>query len=523
MNECTPTDRRARSRVAGPLLALSVLLGACDAEETAETGEAAALEEGPAELGLGDEGDEVVEVYRFLRRFGYFPNPALAAQYPGWAPVIDVEPEDVELFDTTLEQALAMYQEAHGLPVSGTLDAATRTTMQQPRCGYPDYYRPRPRVSAAGDRRAKHPPHDAPSGGLPGVLDLLRGASEVAPYTASPYSWASLELKYAFTKYSGDVGADFQRQAVVAAMKTWSAAAPVAWIERGNQDVSISFEPRAHGDGSDFPTNTYAHAGYPWCGSDFSAFCSFVHFNDETYKWGTGNGGAVQDIETIALHELGHVLGLDHSADAGAVMYPTVALGVKRHSLSQDDIDGIRAMYPTYRDLRTFEPFWYLLFNNDVATAYNWAMLGGSFHWLEYGRKEGRGASPGFDVRYYLKNHPDVAQVYGATNYLAAIWHWREYGIGEGRRASPAFDAKYYLNRYPDLQWAYGATNYQAALLHWMQAGIKEGRRASDSFDPVYYLQANPDVAAYYGATNYPAAVYHWLTSGINEGRKTVP
>ena len=47
-----------------------------------------------------------------------------------------------------------------------------------------------------------------------------------------------------------------------------------------------------------------------------------------------------------AAHELGHSLGLGHSSDPNAVMYPTYE---KRDSedfeLSQDDIEGIQELY----------------------------------------------------------------------------------------------------------------------------------------------------------------------------------
>ena len=50
------------------------------------------------------------------------------------------------------------------------------------------------------------------------------------------------------------------------------------------------------------------------------------------------------DVETVILHENGHVAGLRHSAVAGAIMEP-VYDGV-RQSLSQDDKDGITVLYP---------------------------------------------------------------------------------------------------------------------------------------------------------------------------------
>ena len=48
---------------------------------------------------------------------------------------------------------------------------------------------------------------------------------------------------------------------------------------------------------------------------------------------------------TIALHEAGHSLGLDHSVDPDAVMYPFYSGPVT--GLHSDDIAGIQSIYDT--------------------------------------------------------------------------------------------------------------------------------------------------------------------------------
>src|SRR5690606_22944801 len=113
---------------------------------------------------------------------------------------------------------------------------------------------------------------------------------------------------------------------------------------RSPADFEIAWATGDHGDGSAFDGvgNTLAHAFYPPpCGGGHAGK---LHFDDaETWSL-TGSGGTF-DVETVALHEAGHLLGLGHSSVAGSVMFPTY--GGFRRSLTQDDVDGIRRLYPS--------------------------------------------------------------------------------------------------------------------------------------------------------------------------------
>jgi hypothetical protein len=51
------------------------------------------------------------------------------------------------------------------------------------------------------------------------------------------------------------------------------------------------------------------------------------------------------DVYTVVLHEMGHVLGLDHVNKRNTIMYPFIA-EAERKFLSNDDIKGVRAIYP---------------------------------------------------------------------------------------------------------------------------------------------------------------------------------
>ncbi len=73
-----------------------------------------------------------------------------------------------------------------------------------------------------------------------------------------------------------------------------------------------------------------------------------VLFNGRDFQFTTSGAYGAFDIQDVATHELGHLLGLDHSGWAGATMYPYVDPSVVLHrSLSQDDVCGMRDAYPS--------------------------------------------------------------------------------------------------------------------------------------------------------------------------------
>lgn len=71
-----------------------------------------------------------------------------------------------------------------------------------------------------------------------------------------------------------------------------------------------------------------------------------IIFNNVGFSWNdTGSSGGV-DTQSIATHEQGHFLGLDHSQTQSATMYAAYSGGSALRSLDQDDINGICTLYP---------------------------------------------------------------------------------------------------------------------------------------------------------------------------------
>ena len=130
------------------------------------------------------------------------------------------------------------------------------------------------------------------------------------------------------------------------AFQTWASNTHFTFLQAQdytNANFKVSVERGDHGDGNPFdgPTNpgvanTVAHSLYL---TDGRFHC------DADNQWSVGAVPGAMDNETVALHEIGHLLGLGHSSVQGAIMWPSINSGVTAHSWHQDDIDGNKALY----------------------------------------------------------------------------------------------------------------------------------------------------------------------------------
>jgi hypothetical protein len=91
------------------------------------------------------------------------------------------------------------------------------------------------------------------------------------------------------------------------------------------------------------PRGVLAHAYYP--PPNGTSASGDAHFNNYKINWvdDPNAGSGAVDFFTVALHELGHSLGLRHSNVEGSVMWPYYT-GPNR-TLTADDIAGIIAIY----------------------------------------------------------------------------------------------------------------------------------------------------------------------------------
>ena len=252
-------------------------------------------------LTVGDENEDVRALQTFLCHMGYLGKQRKAGY-----------------FCKGTQDALRYFQKCYGLDDHGEGDKSTLELIQRPHCGVPDQ----------------------PADGL---------SSGPAPFVLRGCSYDSTELSFAFLNSTPDVVVDRQREIMREAFDAWAAVTPLRFIEVDANDdplFPISFERLDHGDGSSFDDggsingNTLAHAFYPPpCGGQFSGA---LHF-DEFEQWtDAASPGAIR-LLNVAIHEIGHLLGLGHSNVEDAIMFAFYDDNVD--SLRQDDINGIQELY----------------------------------------------------------------------------------------------------------------------------------------------------------------------------------
>ncbi|CAN0924674.1 Metalloendoproteinase 5-MMP [Linum grandiflorum] len=262
----------------------------------------------------GDNLKDISKLKHYLEKFGYLDY--------------DTNPKsnhsiNDNYFDHLLEEAVKTYQTNFHLNTTGALDSDTVATMMSPRCGVAD-------IVNGTNRMQRH--HHQPRG--------LHTVSHYSFITNPPRKWGASKtrLTYGFIPGTPQVAID----AVSKAYLTWSQNTQFKFARSDiGPDMTIGFYRGEHGDGHPFSRTgtdevTIAHAFAPEDGR--------FHYNgDLSYTSGAVRPGAF-DYETVALHEIGHLLGLGHSDIEGAIMYPKIQSGVTK-GLHQDDIQGIRALY----------------------------------------------------------------------------------------------------------------------------------------------------------------------------------
>ena len=144
------------------------------------------------------------------------------------------------------------------------------------------------------------------------------------------------------------------------ALQSWAAVADVQFFEVASNAETIS--PPAEGDGVNLISISSANASL-FASSDAPARTRVFHDSggaiveadialNPTVQFSTDGTVGTYDLESTFAHEIGHLLGLEHSAVIGATMQPRQARNgtydrpaFSQRTLSDDDATQVRALY----------------------------------------------------------------------------------------------------------------------------------------------------------------------------------
>ncbi|KAK1562346.1 hypothetical protein Q3G72_010514 [Acer saccharum] len=267
----------------------------------------------------GDKVKGILQLKKYLEQFGYLNYKNSKNQTH----------ENNDDFDELLESAIKTYQLNFHVNSTGVLDKKTLSKMAMPRCGVADI------VNGTNCMKSGNKNHHHGNGsGSP--------FHTVSHYTFIPGNprWPASQTHLTYSFLPGTRSDAINP--VAKAFQTWQGNTHFRFTreqDSANSNIKIGFGRGDHGDGRsnafDGPGRTIAHAFPPTDGR--------FHY-DADEQWAVGATPNSFDLETVALHEIGHLLGLGHSEVEGAIMYPSISTGVTK-GLHRDDIDGIKALY----------------------------------------------------------------------------------------------------------------------------------------------------------------------------------
>lgn len=178
--------------------------------------------------------------------------------------------------------------------------------------------------------------------------------------------WQDRDLTWGIVAMTRDVSAASQLQALTAAFRAWDVASGLSFTRVQDcglpfddprcttPDIRVLFDTGVHSNSRldlafDGPGGSAGHAFYPPLPGGGTG-AGDVHLDDgEVWRV---DGRRIPDLQSLAMHEIGHALGLRHPPSSQCPFRPfparatmcSTTYGADR-TLAPDDIAGIRALY----------------------------------------------------------------------------------------------------------------------------------------------------------------------------------
>lgn len=229
----------------------------------------------------------------------------------GYLDVSDTELSDGSASERAVRSALETLQKRYGLPVTGEFDINTIGWLTRPGCGVCDEY-------------------------------------DLAPKILAVRKWPRNNLTFSLANGCDGVSREQAGNVIRAALDVWSFVTPLRFAEgSANADLQMMFARGQHGDPLPFDGkgNQLGHAFPPGT----TPRSGDIHF-DLSENWSISLDCPLDKIDlfNLALHEIGHALGLPHSEDKNSIMYPSY-LWPQRY-LHESDKKAIQDLYGANTD-----------------------------------------------------------------------------------------------------------------------------------------------------------------------------
>lgn len=207
--------------------------------------------------------------------------------------------------------AVKRFQRFSEIPETGRINARTLQESKKPHCSFPNV-----------------------------------STRELNNLSLTPPRWNRRDITYGFINFTNQIPIQIVRQTIASAFAVWvTTVFPFNFRELSFDDgpmILISFVRNDHRDGYPFAggDGDLAHAFPP--NTNIPGLGGDIHFdNDE--RWAVSGAPGFYDLKTVAIHEIGHSLGLGHSINSTSIMFRTYQ-GV-RHTIDNETRNLLRNLY----------------------------------------------------------------------------------------------------------------------------------------------------------------------------------